>query len=42
MGDGETGGEEGVVLGTYFRVLSGMQEQAVEATNAVLAPCSKG
>jgi hypothetical protein len=36
VGDGEAGSEEGVVPDTYCHVLSGMQEQAVEAMNDIL------
>jgi hypothetical protein len=38
VGDGEAGGEDGVVIVTYFHVLLGMQEKAVEAMNALLGP----
>jgi hypothetical protein len=36
VGDGEAGGEDGVVLGTFFHVLPGMQQEAVEAMNDML------
>jgi hypothetical protein len=36
VGDGETGGVDGGVLGTYFHVLPGMQGQAVERMSDIL------
>jgi hypothetical protein len=42
VGDGEAGGEDGVVLGTYFHVLPGMHEKAVKALTERLQILTKG
>ena len=36
VGNGEAGGEDGVVLDAYSYVLPGMQEQAAEAMSHIL------
>ena len=41
MGDGEAGGEVGVVLGTYFHVLPGTQQETVNAITENVTNSSK-